>query len=141
MEQHLLPPGEVPETAFLPGEFRRLPVPRRAKENDPYFSQSRPRASRSHSIARDLLAEALEAPPAAAFRRRASSARRCRRGAGPLPLARRHGKEPRKLSDRLWDSLEFVESLGGAMHPDCWFRFPRGKTKREGGRDYAHTAR
>ena len=51
------------------------------------------------------------------------------------------GKEPRKLSDRLWDSLEFVESLGGAMHPDCWFRFPRGKTKREGGRDYAHTAR
>ena len=40
------------------------------------------------------------------------------------------GKEPRKLSDRLWETLEFVESLGSVMHPDCWFRFPRG-TKRK----------
>ena len=36
LQQHLLPAGEVPEGAFLPGEFKRLEKPRRAKEEDPY---------------------------------------------------------------------------------------------------------
>ncbi|KAH8062954.1 hypothetical protein JL721_8569 [Aureococcus anophagefferens] len=36
LEQHLLPASEVPEEAFLPGEFKRLEAPRRAKDEDPY---------------------------------------------------------------------------------------------------------